>query len=82
MTNHPQTSQTPRARAEIRPATRHFAEGFSQWTHHNRVRRCASIEALEKEANRVAAQAESRTRGVRIVSANGRFAAHAINRPY
>ena len=34
------------------------------------------FEALEKEANRVAAQAESRTRGVRIVSANGRFAAH------
>jgi hypothetical protein len=33
-------------------------------------------EALEKEANRVAAQAENRTRGVRIVSANGRFAAH------
>jgi hypothetical protein len=34
------------------------------------------FEALEKEASRVAAQAESRTRGVRIVRANGRFAAH------
>jgi hypothetical protein len=34
------------------------------------------FEALEKEASRVAAQAESRTSGVRIVSANGRFAAH------
>jgi hypothetical protein len=34
------------------------------------------FEALEKEANRVAEIAENRTRGVRIVSANGRFAAH------
>jgi len=34
------------------------------------------FEALEKEAERVGEQAASRTRGIRIVSANGRFAAH------
>jgi hypothetical protein len=34
------------------------------------------FEALEKEARRIDEQAASRQRGVRIVSANGRFAAH------
>jgi hypothetical protein len=34
------------------------------------------FEALEKEAHRIDEQAASRQRGVRIVSANGRFAAH------
>jgi hypothetical protein len=34
------------------------------------------IEALEKEASRVGERAKGRTRGIRIVSPNGRFAAH------
>jgi hypothetical protein len=34
------------------------------------------FEALEREAERVGERAESRTRGIRIISANGRFAAH------
>jgi hypothetical protein len=40
------------------------------------VTTAAALPAKQFEASRVAAQAESRTRGVRIVSANGRFAAH------
>jgi hypothetical protein len=35
-----------------------------------------SLRPWKKEAKRVATQAENRTCGVRIVSANGRFAAH------
>jgi hypothetical protein len=40
------------------------------------VTTATQFEALEKEVGRVGEQAESRTRGIRIVSANGRFAAH------